>query len=124
MLRRALALLAPPLCAACGAPCAPAYPLCARCAGALARATAAQLAVPGADWALAATAYEGTPRAVVTALKFRGRLAVAEPMAAAMGAVAGDRLADLTITPVPPAPRRLRRRGFDPARQLASALAR
>ena len=124
MLLRALALLAPPLCAACDAPCEAAHPLCARCAGALARAPAAALAVPGADWALAATAYEGTPRAIVTALKFHGRVALAAPMAAAIVAAAGGRSTGMTIVPVPPAPRRLRRRGFDPAHEVAAASAR
>jgi predicted amidophosphoribosyltransferase len=124
MLRHALALLAPPLCAVCAAAATPREPLCARCAAALGQARPSAFPLPAADWTLAAADYDGTARAMVTGLKFGGRLALAGPMAAAIAAAAGHRLDRLTVVPVPPAPRRRRHRGFDPAQELAAALCR
>lgn len=124
MLRHAWALLAPPLCGVCGDPADAGAPLCARCAAALSLARPAGFTVLAADWALAASAYDGIPRDMVSALKFRERLPLAAPMAAAMAAAAGDRLRDAVLVPVPPAPARRRRRGFDPADEIARALAR
>jgi len=124
MLRHAWALLAPPLCGVCGAPTRAGDPLCTGCHGALRLSRPLAFPLPAADWTLAAAGYEGTARAVVTALKFHGRLALAEPMAAAIAGALGGRGRDMTIVPVPPAPRRRRRRGFDPAQELGAALAR
>ena len=121
MLRHVWALLAPPLCGVCGEPSEAGDPLCARCHRALGFARPSAFSLPAADWTLAAAEYDGTARAMVTALKFRGRLALAQPMAGAIAAAAGDRVHGLTIVPVPPAPRR--RRGFDPANEIARALA-
>src|SRR5262245_45110364 len=116
MVRGALALLAPPLCGACGVPAAAAgEPLCAGCAAALKLVKPLALSMPAADWSLAAAPYDGVARAIVSALKFRGRVSLADPMAAAMTCAAGDRLDGHVLVPVPPAPRRRRRRGFDPA---------
>jgi ComF family protein len=122
MLARVLSLLAPPLCCTCGSPAFAGDPLCARCAEALRLARPLPVSVPAVDHAIAATAYEGIPRQLVTALKFQSRLTAARPMAEAIANVASlDESA--TIVPVPAAPRRRRRRGFDPAEEIASALA-
>jgi predicted amidophosphoribosyltransferase len=58
----------------------------------------------------------------VHALKFRGALPVAQLMAAHMAATLPPGLRG-AVVPVPAQPGRLRRRGFDPARALAGALA-
>src|SRR3954467_13412565 len=123
MLRHAWALLAPPLCGACGSPAGRAGPPCGPCAAALNRATPLALSVPAADWSLAAAPYDGVARAAVPGIKFRGRLSPAEPMPAARARAAAPRLDGHTIIPVPPAPRRLRRRGFDPPDEITKALA-
>jgi predicted amidophosphoribosyltransferase len=121
MLARALSLLAPPICAGCGAGATVGEPLCARCALALRLARALPVVIPGTDQAIAASAYEGVPRQLVAALKFRGRLVVARPMAAAIANAARPDEAT-AIVPVPPAPGRRRHRGFDPAEEIAKAL--
>jgi predicted amidophosphoribosyltransferase len=120
MLARLLSLLAPPLCAACAAPTAAREPICGRCRRALERAPTQPLVVPAVDLAVAAAPYGGVARQLVGALKFRGLLAVARPIAEAM--VAAVELDGATLVPVPAAPRRHRTRGFDPAEAIAEAL--
>jgi ComF family protein len=72
----------------------------------------------------APVAYEGSARALVGALKFRGAAGIADHMAAAMLARAPPRLIDKrTLVPVPLHPARLRRRGFNQADRLAAAMA-
>jgi len=144
MLARALSeilsVVAPPACAACrdvlpradGLVCAaclralpwlrgPRCPACALPAHHGRRCPAA-----GAAYALAWSplAYEGTARALVTALKFRGALPVAGVMAAPLVATAPPGLlrAGAVLVPVPTHPVRRRRRGFDQAERLARAL--
>jgi predicted amidophosphoribosyltransferase len=56
-------------------------------------------------------------------LKFRRLLPVAELMANRMEWLAPGHLLGGAVVPVPAAPSRLRRRGFDPAGELAAALA-
>jgi predicted amidophosphoribosyltransferase len=96
--------------------------------------------------AWAPMAYEGVARQLVAALKFRGALPVATLMAAHVAAnlpadvraallparVASDaspgsaipaEVRAVALVPVPPQPARRRRRGFDPAGELAAALA-
>jgi ComF family protein len=124
MLDRLLAMLAPPTCCACAAAAVAGAPLCAGCASAMRRARPAVVAVAGLDWAVAAAPYDGIGGALVAALKFRGRLALAAPIAAAIATAAGARLAGATLVAVPAAPRRRRRRGFDPAEEISRALAR
>jgi ComF family protein len=124
MLRHAWALLAPPLCGGCAGPTSAGAALCRTCAAALERATPFALTVPAADWTVAAAPYDGIARTMVTALKFRGRLTVAEPMAAAIADASATRLDGHALVPVPPAPRRRRRRGFDPADEITKAMAR
>jgi predicted amidophosphoribosyltransferase len=137
-----LGLLAPPACAACGAPlaraevrvCAPCLRglpwlrgrRCPRCA--LPRHPARGCPAAGAAFAGAWSplAYEGSARALVAALKFRGALAVAGLMGAQLAAHLPAALRGPpapALVPVPPHPVRRRRRGFDPAAELAAALA-
>jgi len=138
-LRLVLALVAPPGCPACGVPlpglddrlcpaCAAALPwlgadTCPRCA--LPR-PCAPCPARGRAWdrAWAPFAHDGPARDLVAALKFRGRLAAAELLAAPLAAGAGALLAGATLVPAPPDPVRARRRGFDHAALIAAALAR
>ena len=94
------------------------------------RAAGAVRAMPGrrrapfaAAWA--PLAHDGPARALVAALKFRGRLPVADLMAAQIAATAPTGLLapPAVLVPVPADPRRRRARGFDQAEQLARALA-
>ena len=57
------------------------------------------------------------------ALKFRRLLPVAGVMAERIEALAPSHLLSGAVVPVPAAPARRRRRGFDPAAELAAALA-
>jgi ComF family protein len=71
----------------------------------------------------APVAYEGAARALVRALKYRGAMALADPMAAAMAANAPPGLREAAaLVPVPLVPARRRRRGFNQAEVLARAL--
>ncbi|MDX6581984.1 MAG: hypothetical protein QOI10_1168 [Solirubrobacterales bacterium] len=123
MLARAVStLLAPPLCAACAAPCPPGEPICANCRRALATAPGGSADLPGLGPVTWAAPYRGVGRNLVTALKFGHRLPLAPVLARAIAASLGP--APLAaIVPVPAAPSRRRRRGFDPAELIASALA-
>jgi predicted amidophosphoribosyltransferase len=122
-LAHALSLLAPPLCAVCREPCAPEDPLCAGCSRAIRRGGPIPVAIAGVDRALAACPYDGIPRRLVASLKFGSRLPLAHAAAEAIAAAAGDLLQKATIVPVPAAPGRARRRGFDSAAEIAAALA-
>jgi predicted amidophosphoribosyltransferase len=79
--------------------------------------------VGGLDETVAACPYEGTPRRLIGALKFGSRLALARSAAEAIAAVAPPGIAGATLVPVPPSPRRARRRGFDSAEEIARELA-
>ena len=141
VLSEALAVVAPPVCAACGdALVADGVRLCAACARALPwlpRRTCPRCALPshrggGCPAARAAfarawapLAYDGVARRLVAALKFRHALPVADVMAAHIAAnLPADLRAPPAIVPVAAQPARRRRRGFDPAEELARALAR
>jgi ComF family protein len=78
---------------------------------------------PGVDgWA--PLAYAGPARAVVTALKFRGALRIASAMAAQVCANAPSGwLVASALVPVPLHPARRRKRGFNQAERLATAIA-
>jgi ComF family protein len=142
-----LDLVFPPACAACGGEawesgsrglcgdCAARLPLLEERCGACARAVG-PLAPPGpcpecrdedpiADGVLAAWTYEGVPRDLVLALKFRGRLGAAVPLAAGLAGAtrARDVPGDLVV-PVPLSRRRLRERGYNQAEELARRTAR
>jgi ComF family protein len=116
-------LLAPPLCWSCRAPAARGAPLCRECRRRLCPAGPLPGSAPGLPIS-AALVYEGPARDLVRALKFRGALGVADPMAALMAAAAPAALLGGSLVPVPLHPARRRRRGFNQAECLARALAR
>ncbi len=119
-----VAALVPPTCAACGRSCRAEAALCTRCARRLGAAEPLLgKGPPGLDRAWSSAAYEGVARDLVAALKFRHLLAVADLMADRIHWLAPAHMLSGTIVPVPAAPSRLRRRGFDPAGELAGALA-
>jgi predicted amidophosphoribosyltransferase len=138
----ALALVVPPTCAACGVPvgrpgilvcgeCLRALPWlrgrrCPRCA--LPRHSARGCPAAGAAFAgaWAPLAYDGSARALIAALKFRGAVAVAGLMGAQLAANLPAALRGPpapALVPVPAHPVRRRRRGFDPAAALAATVA-
>ena len=116
--------LAPPLCAACGRSCRAEAVVCTRCARRLAAAEPLRGAgPPGLGRVWSAAPHEGVSRDLVTALKFRRLLPVAGLMADRIGWLAPAELLSGTIVPVPTAPLRSALRGFDPAAEIAAALA-
>ena len=123
MLTRLAALVAPPLCWGCTAAAPRGSPLCRACARGLRRLPPELVDLAGVP-SFSAVAYEGAARELVRALKFRAALAVAESMAAAIAATAPDGLftAGAALVPVPLAPARARKRGFNQALVLARAL--
>jgi predicted amidophosphoribosyltransferase len=124
ILHAALGTIAPPLCAVCGRGCGGEAVVCSRCGRRLMAAEPLLSAgPPGLDRAWSSSSYEGVPRALVAALKFRHLLPVAELMADRIHWLAPAHMLGGVVVPVPPAPPRLRRRGFDPAGELAAALA-
>ena len=118
---RAWALVVPPFCWECGADARVGAPLCAACRSALRWLGPEPVSVEGVEvWA--PVAYEGPARALVRGLKYRGAVGLAEPMAAAI--CAGAPALRGTLVPVPLHPRRRRRRGYNQAERLATAVAR
>jgi ComF family protein len=119
VLARILTVLAPRLCVACGRHAGRAEPLCAECRPQLARSV---VTAPGSEvWS--AFAYEGPAVALVRALKFGGRVALAECMAAQIAAYGPPVQPEGALVPVPLHPARLRSRGFNQAELLARSLA-
>ena len=117
-----LALLVPPLCWGCSGAARAGEPLCRRCR--------ARLRPAGSEWVdldglrvLAAVSYEGPARSLVAALKFRDAPAVADAMAARIAA-STELPPGAVLVPVPLHPARLRRRGYNQAERLATALGR
>jgi predicted amidophosphoribosyltransferase len=116
--------LFPALCAACGRSCRPDAMLCTRCARRLAEAQPlAGGGAPGLDRAWSSAAHEGVARDLVAALKFRRLLPVAELIAERIQWLAPASLLSGAIVPVPTARLRSLTRGFDPANEVAAALA-
>jgi ComF family protein len=124
-----------PFCAACWA----ALPLwsdvgcpgCARLFPGLpagARCEECRRAPPPFEWLHAAGAYRDGLRAAIHALKFRGRVAVAAPLAALLAergaALVGTAGPIDAVVPVPLHPARLAERGFNQAELLAAPCAR
>src|SRR3954470_12286039 len=140
VLHHLLALVVPPACLACARPLARAgEALCTACRAELpwlGGRVCPRCALPApcapcparrAGWtrAWAPRAHDGPARALVGALKFRGRLAAAEVMAAHVAANAPPALLrGATLVPVRAHPARRRARGFDQAALLAAALGR
>jgi ComF family protein len=112
--------LSPPLCWSCQAVAGRGRPLCDRCRGKL--RFLAPAPPSGPVWA--AVEYEGPARAMVGALKFRGALGLADPMAALIAACAPLERLRGELVPVPLHPARRRKRGFNQAERLAHALGR
>jgi predicted amidophosphoribosyltransferase len=124
LLQLASSLLAPPLCAACGRNCRAEAVICTRCSRALGAAAPILAGGPqGIDRVWSSAPHDGVARSLVGALKFRRLLPVAELMADRMEWLAPGHLLSGAVVPVPASPPRLRRRGFDPAGELAAALA-
>lgn len=123
--RTLAAAVLPPLCAACGRGCRPHGVLCSRCARRLAMAEPLR-AGPGhgLDGAWSSAPHEGVARDLVAALKFRRLLPVAELAAERMAWLAPGTVLSGAVVPVPTAPLRSALRGFDPAAEIAAALAR
>jgi predicted amidophosphoribosyltransferase len=124
LLQVASSLLAPPLCAACGRSCRAEAVICTRCSRALGGATPILAGGPqGIDRVWSSAPHDAVARSLVGALKFRRLLPVADLMADRIHWLAPGHLLGGTVVPVPAAPPRLRSRGFDPAGELAAALA-
>ncbi len=124
LLQVASSLLAPPLCAACGRSCRAEAVICTRCSRTLGAAAPILSGGPqGIDRAWSSAPHDGVARSLVGALKFRRLLPVAELMADRMHWLAPGHLLGGVVVPVPAAPPRMRSRGFDPAGELAMALA-
>jgi predicted amidophosphoribosyltransferase len=120
-----ISLVSPPLCAACGAGCAPDLVLCELCARELAAAPRVIEPGPqGVDLAISASPFEGMGRRVAHGLKFGRRLALATAAAEAMLRALPEAETPEAVVPVPAAPLRWRWRGFDPAEEIAIAVAR
>ena len=120
---RIVALLVPSACLACDARAPSARALCARCFRDLERAPPVHgPPPPGVDGVWSASANEGVARRVVAALKFRSLLPAADVIAERLAASppAGE---GWPVVPVPASPSRRRRRGFDPAGEIARLLA-
>lgn len=116
--------LIPPLCAACGRGCRSGAVLCTRCSRRLAAAEPLAGRGPsGLDRAWSSAAHEGVARDLVTALKFRRLLPVAATMAERIEWLVPASLLSGTIVPVPSTRLRSLGRGFDPAAEIAAALA-
>jgi ComF family protein len=125
VLARLVSVLSPPLCVACGADAGRAAPLCQDCRAQMrARPAPRGNAADGSLGCWAAFPYEGPAGAMVRALKFGGRLALADLMAAQIAALVPPELLDGAVVPVPVHPAHRRRRGLDHCQALARALAR
>jgi ComF family protein len=129
VVRKALAPLAPPGCFSCGASAGAAAPLCSSCREGLGWLSdelielEGQGAPPIEAWA--PLAYRGGARALARALKFGGVADLTDTMAAQIAATAPPGALERgELVPVPLHPARRRRRGFNQAERLASALAR
>jgi predicted amidophosphoribosyltransferase len=116
--------LLPSLCAACGRSCRPGAVACTRCTRRLAEAEPLAGNGPqGVDRTWSSAPHEGVARDLVAALKFRRLLPVAGSMAERIQWLAPASLLSGVIVPVPTATLRSLARGFDPAAEIAAALA-
>src|SRR3954469_6475444 len=120
-----LHLLAPPLCAGCGASAGPIEPFCTACRAELRWLGRDAVEALGGLRAWAPLAYEGPARGAVRALKFKGATRAAGPMAAQIAANAppGWLEPPAALVPGPLLPARARKRGYNQAEWIATALA-
>jgi len=117
-------LAAPSRCAACGHACRAGAMLCTRCSRRLgATEPLSGRGAAGLDRAWSSAPHEDVARDLVAALKFRRLLPVADLMADRIQWLAPATLLTGALVPVPTAPLRSFARGFDPAHELAAALA-
>jgi ComF family protein len=120
-----LIALAPPLCVACGGWARATEPICGPCRSQLRWLGPDPVAVGPRLAAWAPLAYAGPAQSAVTALKFRGAVRVADAMAAQVCANAPPGWLDVAaLVPAPLHPARRRKRGFNQAERLATAIAR
>jgi predicted amidophosphoribosyltransferase len=118
-------LLTPPLCAACSAPCEAWEVICEPCAAGLRRSGPLLGSPPaGVELAFSAARHDAVARDLVRALKFARIRAAAKPMAERIATLAPAASLTGTLVPVPPAPLRLRWRGFDAAAEISIELSR
>ena len=123
-LRMLAGIAAPPRCALCAAAGGGEHQLCGDCREILERGTPVLDPGPaGVDLSCSAGPYEGHLRALVVALKFGRMLILAAPAATAIARACPRTELRGELVPVPAAPLRLRWRGFDPAEEIALALA-
>ncbi|HMC50064.1 MAG TPA: hypothetical protein VKH20_05410 [Solirubrobacterales bacterium] len=116
--------LTPALCPACGRSCRSSAALCTRCSRRLAEAKPlAGHSASGLDQVWSSAPHEGVARDLVTALKFRRLLPVAATIAERIEWLAPESLLSGAIVPVPSTRLRSLGRGFDPAAEIAAALA-
>ena len=116
--------LMPALCAACGGSCRSGVVLCTRCSRRLAEAKPlAGRGASGLDRVWSSAPHAGVARDLVTALKFRRLLPVASTIAERIEWLAPESLLSGAIVPVPSSRLRSLGRGFDPAAEIAAALA-
>jgi predicted amidophosphoribosyltransferase len=98
--------------------------LCRRCRDELTAGPALiEAGPPGVDLAVAAAPFGGPARAIVHGLKYGRRLGLARVAAEAIRAALPAWVSFDAIVPVPAGPWRRRWRGFDPAEEIALALA-
>lgn len=119
-----LSELIPTLCSACGRNCRSGLVLCTSCSRRLAEAKPLPgRGASGLDRVWSSAPHEGVARDLISALKFRRLLSVAGLMAERIEWLAPDSLLSGTIVPVPSTRLRSLGRGFDPAAEIATALA-
>jgi len=116
--------LLPALCIACGRSCRSGAVLCTRCSRRLAEAEPLSgSGPPGLDRVWSSAPHDAVARDLVTSLKFRRLLPVAGLIAERIAWLAPASLLSGAIVPVPTARVRTLARGFDPATEIAVALA-
>ncbi|MGB3952632.1 MAG: hypothetical protein WBK99_05785 [Solirubrobacterales bacterium] len=122
----AVALVAPPKCACCGAPAASAAILCNDCDGAIGRLPVGTFGpAPAGDLAVkfAAFPFEGPVRELVHALKYRSIVAAAGEIARLIDRRLPPGLLERAVlVPVPAHPARERARGFNQSELIARRL--
>lgn len=125
LLARLAAVVVPPFCWGCGADAAGGQPLCRGCRSELRWFEPREPVVLEGVELWAPVAYDGPARALVRGLKYRGAPGLAEPIAAQIAAGAPGALLDpaAALVPVPMSRARQRRRGFNQAERIATALA-